>query len=302
MKGQASLQKLLPELECSFAEPMSKWTSVRVGGVADCVVRPSLGSVAGLMRWLRDEQHLLQILGGGANTLVGDLGIRGVCVKLKNEPLQERIVLNSEGALMELSAGAAITRLVTLMKQHALVGAEFLAGIPGTIGGALAMNAGTKHGECMRLVQSVELATADGLGWVSDLSAGYRKTQLPAGSLVTRVRFDLPFGDLDASKSAMDRDLTYRKSTQPLSQPNFGSVFTNPPGQFAGALIEGVSLKGHRIGEAQISPLHANWIVNLGQAKAKDILALMAVAQERVKNETGIELVPEVKRLGEFET
>jgi UDP-N-acetylmuramate dehydrogenase len=302
MKGQALLQKLLPEVECSFAVPMSKWTSVRVGGVADCVARPSLGSVEGLMRWLRDEEYSLQILGGGANTLVCDLGVRGVCVKIKNEPLQERVVLRSEGALIELSAGAAIARLVTLMKQHALVGAEFLAGIPGTIGGALAMNAGTKHGECMRLVQAVELATADGLGWVSDLSAGYRKTQLPLGALVTRVRFDLPFGDLEASRAATDRDLTYRKSTQPLSQPNFGSVFTNPPGQFAGALIEGVSLKGHRIGGAQFSTLHANWIVNLGQATAKDVLALMSLAQERVKNATGIDLVPEVKRLGEFES
>jgi len=118
--------------------------------------------------------------------------------------------------------------------------------------------------------------------------------------VVTRARFRLLKGDLVASKQAMDKDLAYRKSTQPLSQPNFGSVFTNPPGGFAGQLIEKVGLKGHTLGRAQISTLHANWIVNLGGATARDVLGLITLMQERVKAETGVELKPEVKRVGEF--
>jgi UDP-N-acetylmuramate dehydrogenase len=187
------------------------------------------------------------------------------------------------------------------MKQQRLVGAEFLAGIPGTIGGATAMNAGTKNGECMTVVDAVELASPEGVAWVSekDIDWEYRHTHLPPG-VVTRVRFQLRPGDLKASQAKMDLDLNYRKRTQPLTMPNFGSVFTNPPGDFAGRLIESAGLKGHRIGNAQISELHANWIVNLGGASAKDVVSLMTLAQARVRGATGVELVPEVKRVGVF--
>jgi UDP-N-acetylmuramate dehydrogenase len=133
-----------------------------------------------------------------------------------------------------------------------------------------------------------------------EIPHAYRHSELPKDSVVTRVRFRLPKGDLVASKEVMDKDLAYRKRTQPLSQPNFGSVFTNPPGDFAGRLIEQVRLKGHILGRAQVSPLHANWIVNLGGATAQDVLGLITLMQERVKAETGIELKPEVKRVGEF--
>jgi UDP-N-acetylmuramate dehydrogenase len=146
------------------------------------------------------------------------------------------------------------------------------------------------------------VATVDGVGWLEKarIPHAYRHSELPPGGVVTRVRFRLPKGDLAASKQAMDKDLAYRKSTQPLSQPNFGSVFTNPPGDFAGRLIEKVSLKGHTLGRAQVSTLHANWIVNLGGATARDVLGLITLMQERVKAETGVELKPEVKRVGEF--
>jgi len=118
--------------------------------------------------------------------------------------------------------------------------------------------------------------------------------------VVTRVRFVLPVGDLAKSQAQMDADLGYRKSTQPLSQPNFGSVFQNPPGDFAGRLIERVGLKGHTIGGAQISALHANWIVNLGGATAKDVVSLIDLARARVLDASGVELKPEVKRIGSF--
>ena len=199
-------------------------------------------------------------------------------------------------------AGAAIVRLPNVMRARGWVGAEFLAGIPGSIGGAVAMNAGTKHGECERVLDAVELATADGIGWVprSALTLRYRFTELPAGAILTRARFRLPDGDVETSRAAMDADLAYRKRTQPLSQPNCGSVFTNPPGDHAGRLIDSVGLKGTRLGGAQISTLHANWIVNLGGARAADVLGLIERAQARVREATGVVLVPEVKRVGVF--
>lgn len=287
----------LSPTEVKRNEPLAPWTSVRVGGAAEMLVKPtSADSLHKVLQFAHREGVPLTILGGGANTLVGDLGVPGITLKLANDYFPEEIA----GAAITVNAGSAIARIVTLMKQHQLVGAEFLAGIPGTLGGATAMNAGTKNGECMSVVEAVELATPDGLGWVSGLTYRYRHTDLPAGAVVTRIRFALRSGDLAESARKMEADLSYRKRTQPLSQPNFGSVFTNPSGHFAGALIEKVNLKGHRIGNAQISTLHANWIVNLGGATAADVTSLMAEAQRRVLAETGVTLTPEVKRIGRF--
>ncbi len=283
--------------------PLAPWTSVRVGGTADLWMRPAgPDALVQTLRIAREEGLPITILGGGANTLVGDGGVRGIVLKLPSDFLPEERVVGDADGVLTLSAGAAIARLIVQMKAHALVGAEFLAGIPGTIGGAVTMNAGTKHGECMTRVEAVELATHEGLGWVdaATLSYRYRHTDLPAGAVVTRARFRLPKGDVAASQAAMEADLGYRKSTQPLSQPNFGSVFKNPRPHFAGGLIEGVGLKGHVIGRAQISPQHANWIVNLGGASARDVTSLMALAQRRVRAQFGVELEAEVKRVGEF--
>lgn len=284
--------------ELKAQEPLAPWTSVRVGGAAEWLVRPAtVDSLVKTLSYARKEGVPVTILGGGANTLVGDLGVPGITLKLNNDYFPEELT----APVVTLNAGSAIARVVTVMKQLKLVGAEFLAGIPGTLGGAVTMNAGTKNGECMTVVEAVELATADGVGWVKGLTFRYRHTDIPAGAVVTRVRFALREGDLAASAQAMETDLGYRKRTQPLSQPNFGSVFTNPPGHHAGALIEKVSLKGHTIGAAQISTLHANWIVNLGGATAKNVTDLMSLAQTRVRESFGVELTPEVKRLGVFE-
>ena len=284
--------------------PLAPWISVRVGGPAELFAKPrSPAALVELLRRASLEQVPLTVLGGGANTLVGDGGVPGVTLKLPSALFPEEVEPSDGGARITLGAGAAISRLIVLMKQHALVGAEFLAGIPGTVGGAATMNAGTKHGECMSAVEAVELATSEGLGWVprGALEVRYRHGGLPEKGVVTRVRFLLKKGDVAASKVAMDADLGYRKRTQPLATPNFGSVFTNPPGDHAGRLIEAAGLKGHTVGRAQISPLHANWIVNLGGARAADVTALMALMQARVREATGVDLHPEVKRVGIFE-
>lgn len=296
-----ALPPALTPSEAKRNEPLAPWTSVRVGGAAEVLVRPaSPDALVATLRFARETNTPITILGGGANTLVGDLGVPGFTLKLPSDYFPEEVKLDASGGTLTLNAGSAIARIVTLMKQHALVGAEFLAGIPGTLGGATAMNAGTKHGEAMTVIDAVELATPDGLGWVTGLGYRYRHTDLPPGAVVTRVRFRLRTGDLAESQAKMEADLSYRKRSQPLSQPNFGSVFTNPPGHFAGALIEQVQLKGHRIGNAQISTLHANWIVNLGGATAADVTGLMTLAQARVHEATGVELTPEVKRVGRF--
>jgi UDP-N-acetylmuramate dehydrogenase len=294
---------LLGGCEVKAGEPLAPLTSVRVGGPAEALVRPRTPeALVALLKLARDEGSPVTIIGGGANTLVGDGGIKGITLRLPGDMFPEVAEVGAEEGRLTLGAGAAIVRLINLMRGNGLVGAEFLAGIPGTLGGAVSMNAGTKNGECFRAVEAVELATVDGVGWLEKarIPHAYRHSELPLGSVVTRVRFRLPKGDLAASKQAMDKDLAYRKSTQPLSQPNFGSVFTNPPGDYAGRLIELVQLKGHTLGRAQVSTLHANWIINLGGASARDVLGLITLMQERVRAQTGVELKPEVKRVGEF--
>ena len=285
-------------------ESLAAWTSLRVGGPAELLVRPrTADALVKVLARARTEGLPVHVLGGGANTLVGDLGIPGITLKLPSELFAEEVQpLGSGGGLVTLGGGAAIVRLINVMRTRGWVGAEFLAGIPGTIGGAVAMNAGTKHGECEWVLDAVELATPDGIGWVprTALTIRYRHTELPPAAVLTRARFRLPKGDLEASRAAMDADLAYRKRTQPLNQPNCGSVFQNPPGDHAGRLIDSVGLKGAVLGGAQISTLHANWIVNLGGARAADVVGLIERARERVREATGIVLVPEVKRVGVF--
>ncbi|MCI0572193.1 MAG: UDP-N-acetylmuramate dehydrogenase [Myxococcaceae bacterium] len=285
--------------------PLAPWTSVRVGGAAELSVRPRTAEgLVALLHLARQEGLPVTVIGGGANTLVGDGGIPGFTVRLPADLFPESVEpLEGGGKRLTFCAGAAIVKLVNGMKAHGLVGAEFLAGIPGTLGGAVTMNAGTKMGECLSAVEAVEVATSDGLAWLprADIPYRYRHTELPKGAVVTRVRFALRPGDRAESQARMDADLGYRKRTQPLSQPNFGSVFTNPSGHHAGALIERVGLKGHTLGRAQISTLHANWIVNLGGATARDVTGLIALMQERVAGETGVQMTPEVKRVGRFD-
>jgi UDP-N-acetylmuramate dehydrogenase len=290
-------------VEANEHAPLAPWTSIRAGGAAELLVRPRTPEgLLGLLRRAAEEGVPVHVLGGGANTLVGDGGVPGVTLKVPADFSSEERKPLEDGCLVTLGAGAAIVRLVNAMRALDLVGAEFLAGIPGTLGGALAMNAGTKHGECQEVLDSVELATAQGVGWVgrSALAIGYRHTALPEGAVAVRVRFRLRKGDVLASRAAMEADLGYRKRTQPLSQPNCGSVFQNPKGEYAGRLIESVGLKGHTLGAARISELHANWIVNLGQATARDVAGLITLSQARVLEARGITLVPEVKRVGVF--
>lgn len=278
--------------------PLAARTTVRVGGPADLLVRPAdPDALAELLRAVRELAVPLTILGGGANTLVADRGVRGVVLRLPAD-----LVPEDPARPLLLGAGQPTSRL--WIRAHALgkVGMEFVAGIPGTLGGAVAMNAGTKIGEMKDVVARVELATAAGVGLVeaSALGFAYRTCHLPPGAVVTRVEFALRDGDVRESERVMQADRAHRRSTQPLDRPTFGSTFVNPPGDFAGRLIEAVGLKGHRVGNATWSPVHANFVSNLGGAAARDVIALMNLARSRVKERFGIHLVTEVKLVGEF--
>jgi UDP-N-acetylmuramate dehydrogenase len=295
--------------ETIFDAPMAQRTSLRVGGPADLLFRPAdAEDLAAALRVLRDRVVPWTAIGGGANTLVGDRGIRGCVFRIGPEFAPEEID-EAEGAGGEvrvtLSAGASTSRIIGVMRERGLWGAEFLSGIPGSAGGAATMNAGTKMGEMKDVVDAVEIATPEGARWLAaaELRYGYRSSHLPADAVITRVRLRLRKGtpaELAAAAERMEKDRDYRKRTQPLTQSNCGSVFRNPPGDFAGRLIEQAGLKGHRIGAASWSEVHANFIVNLGGAKAADVHALIELARERVKGKFGIELEPEVRRVGEF--
>jgi UDP-N-acetylmuramate dehydrogenase len=279
--------------------PLAPRTAIKVGGPADLLARPSdPDALAELLRAVRELGVPLAILGGGANTLVADAGVRGVVLRLPPDLVPE----GGAGTRLVLGAGQPTSRLWIRGHALGLVGMEFVAGIPGTLGGAVAMNAGTKIGEMKDLVSRVELATADGVGFVAarDLGFAYRTCRLPAGAVVTRVELVLREGDVAESERAMQADRERRRRTQPLDRPTFGSTFRNPPGDFAGRLIEAVGLKGHRVGNAAWSDVHANFVSNLGGATARDVLALLNLARSRVKEAFGIGLEAEVRLLGEF--
>jgi len=298
------IAKCLGEGELLPNAPMSSRCTIRAGGQAAALCKPrSKESLVAVLRFLHKEGVDFFTLGKGANLLVGDKGYDGVVLSLGDMPVEEKVQLFENRGELTLSAGQSISRLLSVGFSHGLVGAEFLSGIPGTLGGACAMNAGTPAGECMSLVLAVELATAEGVGWVEARHIGhvYRHTQLPPGSVVVGLCCALPKGDTALSKEALRKDLLRRKEAQPLELPSFGSAFKNPEGKYAGQLIESVGLKGEICGGAQISTKHANWIVNLGGATARDIFTLMEMATARVQTQHGIGLVPEVKLMGVFE-
>jgi UDP-N-acetylmuramate dehydrogenase len=283
--------------------PLAPRTSVRVGGAAELFVKPAdVDELSRLLRLARELEQPTWILGGGANTVVGDLGVPGVTLRLP--PGEESIEDLGDRLRVELSAGEPSVRLVQLARERGLLGLEWAAGIPGTVGGMVAMNAGTRSGEMKDNVVEVLLAGPDGAAWVpaSALAFAYRHTEL-AGKVVARARLELRKGtpsEVEASQAAMEADRAYRRRTQPLSLPNSGSVFRNPPGDHAARLIEACGLKGTREGGAQLSELHANFIVNRGGASAKDVATLMALAQRTVRERFAIPLALEVRLVGQF--
>jgi UDP-N-acetylmuramate dehydrogenase len=203
---------------------------------------------------------------------------------------------------VELSAGLSGIKALQAARSRGLVGPEFLVGIPGTLGGHVAMNAGTPRGQMSDLLTGVQLAEADGLRFLpaADLRLAYRHSELPPGSVVTRVRMRFGRSDVAAQDTQVREDMAYRRRTQPWAFPNLGSTFRNPQGDFAGRLLEAAGLKGERIGQVAFSILHANFLTNLGGGRAAEAHGLIQRAKERVRELRGISLILEVALAGEF--
>jgi UDP-N-acetylmuramate dehydrogenase len=285
-------------------EPLARHTSMRVGGPADVLAMPeSAAQLAEVMAGAAAAGVRVTLLGGGSNVLVGDGGIRGVVVKLGRG--FSAIDWSETPAGPRVRAGAAVQlgKLARAAVARGLAGLEYAEGIPGTVGGALFMNAGAYGADLSAVVDAVE-GIAPGEGCVKlrgpDLRFRYRRAELPGGFVVTAVVFALSHDDAAAIRRRMNEARRRRLAGQPQGNPSAGSIFKNPNGDFAGRLIEGAGLKGARAGRARISDRHANFIVNEGGARAADVKALMDVAQREVWERSGVWLEPEVQLVGSW--
>lgn len=296
--------KLIAGLKVKCAEPMARYTSMKIGGPADYFIEVETEhALQNLLALLKRHDSAFYLLGNGSNVLISDRGIRGAVLRLTGE--FRRAQWHEEGATVWLRVGAgyAVTQLVREAARRGYSGLEFAEGIPGTVGGALVMNAGAYGSEIERVVESVEGVTARGETIRlarAEMTFTYRDSHLPAGMVVTRVVMQLRKEDAVRVKSKIHELVSRRKSSQPSGHPNSGSMFRNPPGDFAGRLIEAAGLKGKRLGQSQISERHANFILNLGGAKAENVRELMELARSEVKRQFGVELVAEVRLVGEW--
>jgi UDP-N-acetylmuramate dehydrogenase len=299
MMAAESMSVLRGDLKLN--EPMSAHTSWRAGGPADRCYRPAdLQDLQQFLTTLPADEPLYWV-GLGSNLLVRDGGIRGTAI-LPFGGLDTLELL--QGDQVRAGAGVACAKVARFAARAGLVGAEFLAGIPGTMGGALAMNAGAFGGETWLLVSSVQTLDRSGELHVrtpGSYQVSYRTVSGPEDEWFVAVDLQLKSGDSAAAQARIKELLERRSATQPTQQPSCGSVFRNPPHDFAARLIESCGLKGERIGNAQVSEKHANFIVNLGGATAADIEALMRYVQSQVKQKHGVWLEPEVRIIGEFE-
>jgi UDP-N-acetylmuramate dehydrogenase len=295
----------IPGLRVKLAEPLARYASMKIGGPADFFVEVENGAaLAQLLPLLKRHRTPLCFLGNGSNVLISDRGVRGAVIRLAGE--FKRAEWREEGETVWLEAGAAcaLTQLVREAARRGYAGLEFAEGIPGTVGGALVMNAGAYGSEFEKIVDGADGLDADGRAIRTsreDMTFSYRDSHWSAGAVVTRVRMRLRKEEAAQVSSKVRALVAKRKSSQPSGYPNSGSMFRNPPGDFAGRLIEAAGLKGKRIGRAQISERHANFIVNLGGAKAEDVRSLMELARAEVKKQFAVELLAEVKLLGEWD-
>ena len=281
-------------------EPMSRHTTFRVGGPADFFVTPKAKEeVRDVIRICKEAGMPYYIIGKGSNLLVSDAGYRGVIVQIYKEMNEVKV----EGDLVKAQAGALLSGIAAKALGAELSGFEFASGIPGTIGGACVMNAGAYGGEMKDVLESVTVLTGEGkiieLGR-NELELGYRTSVIAKkGYIVLGAVLKLERGDGEKIKTYMDELKEKRVTKQPLEYPSAGSTFKRPEGYFAGKLIEDAGLRGFQVGGAQVSEKHCGFVINRDHATAADIMELMRQVQIRVKENSGVDLEPEVKRLGD---
>ncbi len=299
------LQQQLNDLGIAFSEgvPLARYTSLRVGGAADLLATPTSSAQIAVLLKLADENSLpVPIVGRGTNLLIGDKGFRGLAIVLDEKLLDGRFEIDGESCLA--SAGLKLTKVVKQLCAAGLGGLEDLYGIPGSLGGALAMNAGSYGSTIMPAVEEIELALPTGETlWLkgSEIDYGYRRVRLPAGAVITQAQLRLQSTVSDKLLSICKARQADREVKHPLTKPNCGSVFKNPDGEHgAWWLVNEAGLKGFSIGGAQVSTKHTNFIINTGNATAADVLALILHIQKTVQERFSIELETEVRQAGEF--
>ena len=295
------LQNLIGEAKVLVNEPMASHTTFRIGGPADYFVMPeTVEELAAVLKLCKEEAMPYFILGNGSNLLVGDKGFRGVVIQLyKNF---DGIVL--EGTKITAKAGAMLIRVAKEAGRAGLTGLEFASGIPGTIGGAMVMNAGAYGGEMKDVVTAVTILTKDGeIKTLSgeEMNFRYRGSVVEdEGYIVLEAVMELKEGNLEEIQVRMDELSVQRKTKQPIEYPSAGSTFKRPEGYFAGKLIQDAGLRGYQVGGAQVSEKHCGFVINAGGATAADVMNLMKDVSDKVNAQFGVTLEPEVKRIGEF--
>ena len=296
------------EMGCTVTEqaPLAQVTTFRVGGPADALITiPDATSAASLIALCHRENIPFFWLGNGSNLVVGDRGIRGAVLRLDPKAASVTLVDNHT---VHCDAGMTLQRLCLFARDHSLTGLEFAYGIPGTVGGAVYMNAGAYGGEMAQVVISADCVARDGNRFTltaEQLALGYRHSALmdyPTNDnpIVVGVTLALQTGDRDTIAAQMKELIAKRQEKQPLEYPSAGSFFKRPTGHFAGALIEQAGLKGYRVGDAQVSEKHAGFVVNRGNATARELCQLCKDVQTIVEQKAGVRLEPEVRFVGEF--
>ena len=290
-------------------EPMRNHTTFRIGGPADFLACPETeeGFIAGI-KWCREKGIPFYIIGNGSNLLVGDLGFRGVIFKICRTLDQiQREVIEDEQPRIIVQAGAGIM-LAKLAKDISFMGYkgfEFATGIPGTLGGAVAMNAGAYGGEMKQVLKSVKAVDMEGNiheFTLEEMALGYRTSRVQTENLVVlSAVMEFYKGDAEAIFQEVENLSSQRKEKQPLEYPSAGSTFKRPEGYFAGKLIQDAGLKGYRVGDAMVSEKHSGFVINVGSATAKDVRQLMSDVDAIVYDKYQVHLEPEVRLIGEFE-
>ena len=288
------------EENVSLHVPIKDHTTFKIGGPADILVRPSSeDELKAVLTYLNEDSIPCTVLGNGSNVLVKDGGIRGAVVQIGKAMSDIHI----EGTVLTAQAGAMLSAAAAAAAAESLTGMEFAAGIPGSIGGAVFMNAGAYGGEMSHIIRSCRALLPDGSireFSKEELNLGYRRSIFSEeGGIVISCTLDLKNGSKEEIYAEMKELATRRKEKQPLSLPSAGSTFKRPEGYFAGKLIQDAGLRGLSVGGARVSQKHAGFIVNEGGASAEDVLTLIRLVQMTVKDRFGVDLTPEVRILGE---
>ena len=292
------LKENFPEALILTEEPMKNHTTFRIGGPADIYIEPDYAAIVPLIKYLKEVDVPFTVLGNGSNVLVSDDGIEGVVISLGKK--SDAITIN--GDTIQVQAGAMLSSVANRAADAGLTGLEFASGIPGSIGGAVYMNAGAYGGEIKDILTEVRVLTKDleeKIMTPEDLQLSYRYSLLmEAGGYVLSATLKLSIGNKDEIKAKIADIREQRTTKQPLNYPSAGSTFKRPAGYFAGKLIDDAGLRGYTVGDAQVSEKHCGFVINRGNATCAQVLQLMHDVDTKVFNEFNVHLVPEVRIIG----